>query len=658
MNATNQFGVEDPYINTTIPANISEIFRSATSRDGNTLTGAFDIQYRTWSMIPDISAASIDKGAAYSVGRFRSLGSLLMRNETLVLEGLIVDTVNGGVGFRNHTIPDGHAKGVRWQEDLTWVEPVTACIGTNLTMEFETGFETYTKMQAVRAIDDGGFFDMPREYPFYDLWPSQDIELWQRAYKGANIHNNYVMKTLGATRNSSAGKRFTLPVNYLLGSYDSLPQGLQTTKINGAMVQAKYDFAQNLTTSAGSNNSTITDNLFKEINLLCEGSGSGDNVNLTNILVKCGMVLAPPKPVRSGPDSFLFQANATYTRDVYVCASGMQASIKTVTFVMNGTSSLANLKVNKLEDKQYHSASAVPLWAIERLDSAIGDQHTLWGLVDNAHENNQKLETLRRERFWLPNTLSAYAGTPMDSLASSQAFATALDQAYNIDPISGRSEMDAMYSGKLNFGLLAMWQKLSARPQTASQIINLVATDVLASYVIGTKSAIMSSHAQGASDAPNVLAPVEVFGPSIKFDMLYAIPALLSLVLMAAAIIIAASLCALRRTSLSKVRQLSNQSCTGRAHTNVKHPDLCAPDAPTKVWIKKAGFVMITPLLGQEARNDIELKDNTSAVVSEPNDAFDGARVSPNSSQQQLRPYEYQTDDDSDVLEPPEADRP
>ena len=55
-------------INTTIPANITEMFTSATSGSGNTLSGLFDIQYRRWR----ISFADIiDHGKGVVEGDFR-----------------------------------------------------------------------------------------------------------------------------------------------------------------------------------------------------------------------------------------------------------------------------------------------------------------------------------------------------------------------------------------------------------------------------------------------------------------------------------------------------------------------------------------------------------------------------------------------------------
>jgi hypothetical protein len=43
--------------------------------------------------------------SVYAVGKAATLQSLILNNEVRLVEGLVVDTINGGVGFRNHTVP-------------------------------------------------------------------------------------------------------------------------------------------------------------------------------------------------------------------------------------------------------------------------------------------------------------------------------------------------------------------------------------------------------------------------------------------------------------------------------------------------------------------------------------------------------------------------
>ena len=47
----------------------------------------------------------IDRGQPYARGSFRSLESLILHDTIEPIEGIIADTINGGVGYRNHTAP-------------------------------------------------------------------------------------------------------------------------------------------------------------------------------------------------------------------------------------------------------------------------------------------------------------------------------------------------------------------------------------------------------------------------------------------------------------------------------------------------------------------------------------------------------------------------
>ena len=96
---------------------------------GITMSGPFDIQYRLYNPNRD---DTIEGGRLY----IHSIDSLILRNDIEIVEGLIFDTINGGVGYRNHTIPIGMKYSATWSEDLLWIEPVTECVDTNLALHF------------------------------------------------------------------------------------------------------------------------------------------------------------------------------------------------------------------------------------------------------------------------------------------------------------------------------------------------------------------------------------------------------------------------------------------------------------------------------------------------------------------------------------------
>ncbi|KAI4188577.1 MAG: hypothetical protein L6R41_002045 [Letrouitia leprolyta] len=97
----------DGYFNTSTTQNLADILSSGTK--SSTLSGAFDIQFRSWAVDIETYRISgipmVDRGLPYSIGAYRPLNSVLLHNTTEALEGVLVDTVNGGVGYRNHTLP-------------------------------------------------------------------------------------------------------------------------------------------------------------------------------------------------------------------------------------------------------------------------------------------------------------------------------------------------------------------------------------------------------------------------------------------------------------------------------------------------------------------------------------------------------------------------
>lgn len=192
--------------NTTIPNNLTEIFSSRTSGEGNTLSGLFDIQHRLYEGKRDVN---FDRGKTYISGSFSGVQRMLLRNATEAVEGLVVDTRIGGIGFRNHTLPAGLALGGTWSEDLTWVEPVTECVDTNLTIQFDSGQSASNTSLAKYLVDGGGFANLAPSFPFpgFPLWndTQNPSELRLRAYKAAWISNALSAIFLNLTTVSQGG---------------------------------------------------------------------------------------------------------------------------------------------------------------------------------------------------------------------------------------------------------------------------------------------------------------------------------------------------------------------------------------------------------------------------------------------------------------------
>jgi hypothetical protein len=242
----------DAWISTQNPANVTEVFGRAAGSKGNTVVGPLDIQYRSFIVAADDPPSSLYPGPRYNVdrgkprvrGRFQAYDSFVIRDRYDAVEGLVVDSKSGGICFRNHTIPTNPGLGVQWTESLLWIEPETACVDSNITLEYSVS----SRYQAdhPKLVDRGGFTYLTKDYPFVDLNDTQNRpELAARAWKGAVLNNFNLMFYFNATRNTtSLGNEYPLEptgisaINRLeLGSFPTTPQAFipgiflsQTTK--------------------------------------------------------------------------------------------------------------------------------------------------------------------------------------------------------------------------------------------------------------------------------------------------------------------------------------------------------------------------------------------------------------------------------------------
>lgn len=116
-----------------IPKELAVLYQSGLDGQAQTVSSFFDIQWRQYTYSIQEGA---NHGSRYVVDVYRQLTSMLLNDALEPVEGLIVDTKRGGIGFRNHTIPRGLTFGGDWTEDILFLEPETACVDINLTLEF------------------------------------------------------------------------------------------------------------------------------------------------------------------------------------------------------------------------------------------------------------------------------------------------------------------------------------------------------------------------------------------------------------------------------------------------------------------------------------------------------------------------------------------
>jgi hypothetical protein len=250
---------DDGWYDSRIPQRVVEVFDSGLVNFGPSVSGPWDIQYRSYSksaLDTDGKGIPIDNGTTpYTKGEFRPLSSLILSDDIVPIEGLIVDMKNGGIGFRNHSAPTWQPYGSTWTEDILFIEPETVCVNTNLTLDFKVpanttenlGAGSWSSVFGLVLTDHGGFVNLNQTYPFWVPGDTQaDPMMWYRAYKAAWLSNALTMAWMNVTNiandttgvkafsylNSTLGKRFPLhyPDGSTATSYNSIrPSALDIT---------------------------------------------------------------------------------------------------------------------------------------------------------------------------------------------------------------------------------------------------------------------------------------------------------------------------------------------------------------------------------------------------------------------------------------------
>ncbi|KAF8215102.1 hypothetical protein K438DRAFT_1659960 [Mycena galopus ATCC 62051] len=453
--------------------------------------------------------------------QFSTTESLILRTGIFAVGGLVVDMDTGtpGIGLWNHTLPSDTSDGGVWSQDMLWLEPVSACVDTNLTFDYII----HDSMDANSAdqfnlTDRGGFFNLTHEYPTLNR-DGQQIDLWQHAYKGAVLSNAASMEFLNnLTRNASYYGR-TFAVNDTATGF--FPGKMQMQDLwylrDGNNTDSSYIIGSGLTT-------------------ICQGYGGADTANITNVAVHCYMLLAPPQR-SDGGDPRLPANNSTWTQRFFSCAGATRARMQHIEFSFNGTMDLTALSISRSD------IDTPVLWATDKTELTVADVDLLWGQVPDSFEDDSSLWTTRSDVFYIP------AGAA-DLFSSTLSPQTSALPALAWNASNSGAVMD--YTTLSNFALLNKFQALIATDpqQGASQIQNLMWADLMANNALGTTSN------SSLLIQPNV--------PSIAYDLWFAVPAIILFILWVplfggTVFVLVAGL-----LKLSHIRHLLNHTGVGR----------------------------------------------------------------------------------------------
>jgi hypothetical protein len=273
-------------------------------------------------------------------------------------------------------------------------------------------------------------------------------------------------------------------------------------------------------------------------------------------------------PVRTdGGDPNILSPFAQWSQNIYVCASTVRARIGTT---YNGTGGFENL----LLDKTYRSftgpGEVAPVWALEKPNLNFSEVNSIWGLVDEGYLDSPGLQTIQRDHFYLPASMSLIVGNVSDTVASAVLPGTALFDLYT----AGGSNVYTQsldYTGITNQAILNKWVSLGGSPSGIAEMVNLIFVDTMTQWSVGSKSLLDAN--QAPPGVMSTLSNVEVLSDKIQYNMLYAIPVcifldynLLEAILILAiwvSIILGALLIGIfKKVTLNTIRQLSNQSMT------------------------------------------------------------------------------------------------
>lgn len=357
---------------------------------------------------------------------------------------------------------------------------------------------------------------------------------------------------------------------------------------------------------------------------LCSRTTSLDYANISNIDVHCGLVSGVPQRQAPGNSIMFNDPGSNWSIPLYSCAAGVKATIKTVSFRFNGSDDLSGLRVTDIRPKKYIDNSSKPLWGVENSRLLLNDVRPLWGLVSPEFASKLGLSTLRREHLWLPGTanLDIFSTLPdSQNLPGVYFYGTALAGAFDVSP-SGMGFFD--YTGASSISLLLQWQKLSQTLTGTAEALNLIWTDIAANYVLGTRSMVTSatggdSANESETSVPNV--SVIFYANSIRFHMLYGIPAFLTLTMTLLLCAFALASIILRGSGPRRMTKFLNWTSPGRIFTSVNQGSdesvIYLSPKPSKAWTKEEGRRGIT-VMDQDEGQTAESKPEQESDPTEP----------------------------------------
>lgn len=546
-------------------------------------SGLADLEY-TVSSFFDIKARRIKRSAGpdtdgyLPVDAFKYLQNVIDANRYQVIEGLVVDAVNGGIGFRNHTIPENVPLGTSWKEDLLFWELDAACVDLNLSFVFDVSYVNSSKLVTsdipFSLVDDGGFANLDlNAQPEYPAVTQDDLSLHQRTQTTAYWALWWTMRqplmNLSDTTTGDPDPSLSA-IGQQFDSADAYSSAI--TQTNSVGILPLRDGLYSNIIGYNSSDNTTSQLAFDSYNTFdaCSGWNKSDLTNPSSIPISCNLFVGAPLTL-DGKSFDIADEGTTLKRKIYAYSAAIKATIKTVEFIYNttGDTPLENLRVLNIQDKNYSSQNSMPLWGLETPPLYNGNFNPLWGLVSDEYEDATNITTMRAPHmypvFW-PSSTSL-----TESYYSSDSYLTgswALTELFGYVTNMGFTDDGSLDSNGANSALLfRRWQEMSQNPESAASIIKLIFTNMAANHIQGTRGWLSEDvvpppfrNLTGARTS--AVVPTFVRERVVHFRWPYGIPAFLSL-LFVSALVLAGAGC-LATGSVQKLKEYLSLLSAGR----------------------------------------------------------------------------------------------
>ena len=299
--------------------------------------------------------------------------------------------------------------------------------------------------------------------------------------------------------------------------------------------------------------------------------------------------VAIPLDEEGRPVDYSFVTNHQYvahwSQPFYSCVSTVKASIKNVDFEIMDDATIPNLMVKNVELESDSSF----LWAIEDTGWGLRSIDPFWGPVSRSDALHEGISTFDSPSIYLPagqSSVDPGALWAYDAKAGITGPLSALAMIYagELDgPLTESFAAAPDYTGVNNWPLLLEWARLGGDASTASRIIDLIWTDLMANMLMGAKSPVPSGDS-------TVYRPSQLYISALAYDWKYASISFLFAGLYAIGLLALLMFCIFRRCNLSELRFFLNQTAAGRSVTTERYQAKSGVDfAKTEAWASVRG---------------------------------------------------------------------